>query len=137
MALICKIRPAIMGNHEETIEHAECEGRDSEEIHSRNRCNRFTVIVKKGLPTSCRLWVLGCSLHPAGNGSFADIEAKFQQLAVNLGCAPGWILGDHLEDQIAHLFADPFSPRDIARPRKPTPQYMRNLHDANAPRFQA
>jgi hypothetical protein len=37
-----------------------------------------------------------------------DIDAKFEQLAVDLGSAPQRVLNTYSSDQVAHLFADPW-----------------------------
>ena len=41
--------------------------------------------------------------------SGGHIDAQFEQLAVDLGSAPQRVLNTHSSDQIAHLFADPWS----------------------------
>src|SRR5439155_14482644 len=50
-----------------------------------------------------------------------NIEAEFQQFAMNMRSAPGVVLGDHLEDQIPHLFTNPLSSQSIAMSGQPTP----------------
>ena len=54
--------PAIMADHEKTIEHAEVNRGDCEESH---RCDGFPVISKKGKPTFGRFGIPWSSFHPA------------------------------------------------------------------------
>src|SRR5262245_27285497 len=82
------------------VEHVEGDGRHSEEIH---RGDGFLMVPKKGKPALGWLGVPRRSFHPAGNGSFRDIEPEHSEFAVNPRRTPGWILGDHAEDQAAHL----------------------------------
>ena len=69
----------------------------------------FAMILKESLPALRQFWVFRRSLHPAGDGSFGNIEAEHQQFAVNMRSAPGVVLGDHLEDQVPYLFTNAFS----------------------------
>jgi hypothetical protein len=43
------------------------------------------------------------------NRGLRDIDAQFEQLTVDLGSAPERVLKTHPSDQVAHLFADPWS----------------------------
>jgi hypothetical protein len=110
--------PAIMGDHEEAVEDTESDCGHCEEIHC---CNRFPMIVKECFPASCQFWISRRSLHPTGDGAFRNIEAKLQQFAMNMGSAPGVVLGDHLEDEISYLFTNPPSSQGMAMPGEPTP----------------
>ena len=95
--------PAIMTEDEEAVENAKSKSRYAEEVHG---SNSFAVIVEKCLPTSRGFWIFGSSLHPAGNGSFRDIESQLQEFAVNAGCTPGGILGDHLKNEVPYFPCD-------------------------------
>jgi len=101
---------------EEAVQHAKPKGWNSEEIHCGNG---FTVVFEKCLPESGGCGMFGNFLHPAGNGSFRDIESQFQELAVDVGCTPCGILGDHLKNEFAHFPADVLSANVVAR--TPTP----------------
>jgi hypothetical protein len=40
--------------------------------------------------------------HVDRNRGLRDIDAQFEQLTVDLGSAPQWVLNTHSSDQIAH-----------------------------------
>jgi len=48
----------------------------------------------------------GAAVHVYRNRRLPDIDAKFEQLTVDLGSTPQRVLNTHSSDQIAHLFAD-------------------------------
>ena len=56
----------------------------------------------------------GISIRP-----MFDLEAELEQLAMDLGGAPEWVLKAHSSDQVAHLFGDPRSAP--GRTRLPSP----------------
>jgi hypothetical protein len=79
------------------------------------------MIAKKGLPVLAKSWMLGRSLHPAGDASLGYIEAQHEELAVNPGSAPGWVFRHHPEDQLPNM-RGPFFPTDLfSRLRDPSP----------------
>ena len=78
--------PPIMGNDEETVENAESERRNGEEIHC---SDGFTMIAQKGRPPLCRIGISRRFPHPALHGSFGEIEAQHLQLTVNSWRSPG------------------------------------------------
>jgi hypothetical protein len=43
------------------------------------------------------------------NCGLGDLDAELEQLAMDLGGAPEWVLKAHSSDQVAHLFGDPRS----------------------------
>jgi hypothetical protein len=47
--------------------------------------------------------------HVDRNRGLRDIDAQLEQFTVDLGSAPQRVLNTHSSDQIAHLFADPWS----------------------------
>jgi hypothetical protein len=59
--------------------------------------------------------------HPAQDGALRNIEAKHGQLAVDARGTPGWVLGNHAEDELAQLYADMLSPRRRPMLRRPGP----------------
>jgi hypothetical protein len=83
------------------VKRAERNSWDREEVHG---CNGFSVVAQKGQPAFGQFRISRCSFHPAGDRSFRDIETKHEQLAVDARCSPGWILGDHTEDEISNSF---------------------------------
>jgi hypothetical protein len=54
------------------------------------------------------IWISGSSTDPSRDAPLRNIETQFEQFAVNARCSPGWILGNHAEEQRAKLFADTF-----------------------------
>jgi len=53
--------------------------------------------------------------HPSRNGSFRNIESEHQQFTMNARCAPGRILCDHPEDEIANFLGDSISSHHSTR----------------------
>jgi hypothetical protein len=98
--------PTVMSNDKEAVENTEGDGVNREEIHSGND---FAVVLEKRLPSISSVWISWSPLHPAGDGSFRDIEAKHLQFAVNAGSAPSRVFDHHLEDEFAQFLADPSS----------------------------
>jgi hypothetical protein len=70
--------------------------------------------------------------HVDRNRGLRDIDAQLEQLTVDLGSAPERVLNTHSSDQIAHLFADPWSA--TARTGFPSPVRgeieTHDVHDA-------
>ena len=91
---------AFVADDEEAIEYAERDRRNRKEIH---RGDGFLVVAKKGKPALARPRIPRRSFHPAGDGSFGNIETEHEEFTVDAGSAPGGVLGDHLEDQISNF----------------------------------
>ena len=116
-----KDSPSIMSNDEETIEHAKGQRGCRKEVYCRDA---FPMIAEERRPRLCRLRISGSLSHPAQHGSFGDVEAKHLQFAMNAWGTPGWILGDHAEDELAQLFADALPARANLMPREPSPIHL-------------
>ena len=101
--------PAIVTDDKEAVEDAEGDRGHGEEVHGRNR---FPVIRKKCAPALGWLGVSRCSLHPAGDGSFGDVKAQEEELAVNARRTPGWVFRHHTEDQLSKFCRQLF-PTDL------------------------
>ncbi len=54
-------------------------------------------------------WRLSMSHHVLGDGGLSDLDAEFQQLAVNARCAPAWVVATHHPNQIPNLVRYPAS----------------------------
>jgi hypothetical protein len=93
----------VMADEEEAVEHVEGESWDGEEVHGGDS---FAMIAKKRQPALGGFWAPGYSPHPARDGRLRHLEAEHEEFAVDARCTPSWILRDHLEDQVAHLFGD-------------------------------
>ena len=79
------------------------------------------MIAQKCGPSFCRLRAPRCFPHPAQDGSLRNIEAKHDQLAVDAWSTPGWVLGNHAEDEFAQFRADSLTTWANAMPREPSP----------------
>ena len=109
---------SVMGDDKETVDDAESDGGDREEVHC---SDHFSMIAQKGKPAPSRLGVPWSTLHPTGDSSFREVETEHEQLPVNARCAPSWILADHSEDQFPHLFGSRLSSRGSSNPRNQPP----------------
>src|SRR5512144_2474770 len=49
------------------------------------------------------------------------MEAQLQQLAVNTGCSPRWVLGSHAKDQRPNFLAHRLSADDLPGSAEPSP----------------
>jgi hypothetical protein len=109
----------IMADDKEAVQDAEGQRWDGEEVH---RSNGFTMITQERKPAFRGFGVSRRFTHPAGDRSLGNVEAEHEKLAMNPGCSPGRILGNHLEYQIPNLYRDP-SPATAraANPRQDAP----------------
>ena len=119
-----KNQPPVMRNDEEAVENIESERRYGEEIR---RGDSFTMVAEKSRPSPCRLRIARGSSHPAQYGSLRNIEAKHLQFAVNPWCAPGRVVGDHSEDEVAQLLAHALSSHPVPMPREPRPVELESI----------
>ena len=90
----------IMADDEEAVEHGEGDRGNREEIH---RGDGFPMVTQKSEPTLGWVWIPGGSFHPAGNGSFGNVETEHEKFSVDAGSSPARVLGHHLEDEIPNL----------------------------------
>jgi hypothetical protein len=108
----------VMGDDEETIEHAESERGHGEEIHG---SNRLAVITQKRGPSFRRFGIPRRFPHPAQHRPLGDIEAEHLQLAVNTRCSPRGVLCNHAEDELAQFHARRLSADTNPFARDPLP----------------
>src|ERR1700681_647782 len=77
--MLCDIEvqdtPTVVTDDEKTIERAEGDRRNSEEVH---RGNRFAVITEKGKPAPGRLRISRRPFHPTRDRSLRDIKASMR-----------------------------------------------------------
>src|SRR5215469_6071333 len=75
-----------------------------------------------------RRW-LAAAHHVLRDTALADIDAEFQQLAVNAGCAPSRIFPRHPADQVSTLpgfrGASRLSPSNLPSPKQAMPSHNR------------
>ena len=101
-----------MTGDEKTIELAEDDRRNSEEVH---RGNPFPVIAKKGKPALGRLRISTCPFHPTKDGSLGEIKTEHEKLARNAWRSARWVLNHHPENQFPNFLrclASPDGPPD-------------------------
>ena|SRR6516225_9788971 len=65
------------------------------------------MIANKGLPGL--QWPIWSGHHVDRNCGLGDLDGELEQLAMDLGGAPQWVLKAHSSDQVAHLLGDPRS----------------------------
>src|SRR5258706_4309909 len=105
--------PTIMTDDEKTIEHAEGDRRNSEEVH---RGNRFPVITDKGKPALGRLRISRCPFHPTRDRSLRDIKTGHEKLAMDAWRSPRWVLSHHPGNQFPNFLrclSSPCGPPDL------------------------
>src|SRR5215471_15503331 len=102
----------IVPDDEETIEDAERDRGHGEEIHRRDG---FAMVPQEGKPPFGWFGIPRCAVHPSGNRSLRYIESQHPEFTVNAWRAPGGVLGDHPEDQIAYFLRDAFPSDQPAR----------------------
>lgn len=83
-----------MAHHHKSVEQFERYRRNHEQIHGDDA---ICVVPKKCLPSLGR----GSSrpVHVPGDGSLTDVDAEFEQFAVDSGRAPQWVGNAHIPDQ--------------------------------------
>jgi hypothetical protein len=82
------------------------------------------VILKEGPPGLRRR--LPLADHVLGDAGLADIDAEFEQFAVDAGRSPKRIVAAHLADQFAHVFRDRW-PARLAVTNSPRPEQAKAL----------
>jgi hypothetical protein len=63
----------------------------------------FPMVAKEGQPALGLVRTSRRSLHPTGDGSLGKIKTEHAEFHMDPRCSPGWILGDHLENQFPNL----------------------------------
>jgi hypothetical protein len=115
--MLCNIKvqdaPTIVTDDEKTIEHAEGDRRNREEVH---RGNRFPVITEKGKPALGRLRISRRPFHPTRDGSLRDIKTEHEKLAMDAWRSPRWVLNDHPENQFPNFLRCLSSPDGSSDP---------------------
>src|SRR5437868_4402171 len=91
--------PAVVSQNQEHVQDLKPDRRHSEKV---DRHHGLDVIVQEGPP---RLrWRLRTAYEVLAHAGLADIDAEFEQFAVDAGRAPKRILAAHLPNQLANLF---------------------------------
>ena len=126
--------PTIVADDKETVEDAERDRGHGEEVHRRNR---FPMVAKEGEPTLGRVRISRCSFHPTGDGSLGEIKTEHEEFPMYPRRSPGWVLGNHLEDQLPNLLRRPSSSNLRPDSGDQPPTTYENQSGANGLRFQA
>jgi hypothetical protein len=95
--------PPLMAKDKAYEEPPKGNRRDDKQI---NGCNLLPVIAKERLPALQRPAL--SRQHIGRNRGLRDIDAQFEQLAVDPGSTPQRVLNAHSSDQVAHLIANPW-----------------------------
>ncbi len=95
------------------------------QVHRRN-C--FAMIPQEDPPTLPRIPLTPNLSQVPRDGPLRNLQAKFQQLPMDSGRSPGWILSRHTLDQFSNLMIDPRSapvgPAGNESPVQPKPCTM-------------
>src|SRR5258708_37268215 len=103
----------IVTDDKKTIQHAQGDRRNSQEVH---RGNRFPVIAEKGKAALGQLRISRCPFHPTRNRSLRDIKTEHEKLAMNAWRSPRWVLNNHPENQCSNFLrclSSPDGPPDF------------------------
>jgi hypothetical protein len=109
---------SVVADNEKAVQNTKRERWDSKEVH---RSNGLTMIPEESQPSFRGIWISRCSPNPSRDTPFGEIEPQLEQLAVNARRSPGWILGNHTEDQGANLFADALTSSHLSGSWDPCP----------------
>src|SRR6185369_13914209 len=109
---------ALVGQNQAYVQNLEAEGRHCKEVHGHHGLD---VILKECVPGL--RWRLPAPDHVLAHTGFADINAQFQQFAMDPRCTPQRILPTHLADQLAGLGwyrrSSALSPPNLPGPEQP------------------
>jgi hypothetical protein len=106
----------VMAQYQKHIKNLETNRRYSEEV---NGDHLRGMIFQESAP-ALRRW-LAAARHVFTDAALADVDAEFEQLAVDARCAPTGVLPAHPADQIPELARNDRSPR-LAAAQLPGPE---------------
>ena len=86
----------VMGQHQEHVKDLEPDGGHGEEV---DRDQLLGMVLQEGAP-SLR-WRFAAAHHIFADTALPDVDAQFEQFAVDAGCTPTGILPAHLANQIS------------------------------------
>src|SRR4029077_20204117 len=111
----------VMCQHQKHVQYLESDRRHRKEV---DRNQVLDVIIQKGTPGLRRR--LAPPHHILRYAGLTDLDAEFQQFAVDAGGAPRRILTAHLSDPIANL-AGNRRPTRLTMPDPPSPVKAKSL----------
>jgi hypothetical protein len=106
----------VMGQYQKHVENLKTNRGHSEEVYGDHLRD---VIFQEGAPALGRR--LAAAHHVFTDAALADVDAEFEQFAVDERCAPTRVLPAHPADQIPELARNERSPR-LAAPHLPGPE---------------
>jgi hypothetical protein len=119
--------PPVMGQYQRHVKDVETNGGNREEVDGDQLCE---MVLQESSPSLRRRFT--APDHVFADTRLTDIDAEFEQFAVNTGCAPIGILAGHPADQISGLAGNGRSTRsavpNLPRPEQPKACSMPN-HD--------
>jgi hypothetical protein len=86
----------VMGQHQENVKNLQADGGDGEEIDGDQLLD---MILEEGALSLRRRFM--AAQHVFADAALSDVDAKFEQFAMDAGCTPAGILPAHLADQIS------------------------------------
>ena len=107
---------SVVSQNQEYVQDLKSDRRHGKEI---DRHHGLDVILEEG-PPSLRRW-LPLADDVLAHAGLADIDTEFQQLTVDAGCTPKWILAAHFPNQLADFFRHRWTP-GLAMTNFPDPE---------------
>ena len=92
--------PPVVFDHEKAVQHAKGHGRDGEEVQ---RGDSFPMIPQKDEPPLSGICLANSTSQVPRDGAFGNLKPEFEQLTVNSGSTPAWVLRSHPQDELANL----------------------------------
>jgi hypothetical protein len=106
----------VVGQNQKHVQDLETEGGHGEKVDGDQLPE---VIVQEGAPSLRRRFA--AADHVFAHTGLADVDAEFEQLAVDAGCTPTGIFPAHLADQVSNLAGND-QPSGLAAPHLPGPE---------------
>jgi hypothetical protein len=89
---------AVVSQYQKDVQDLEANGRDREEVDGHQRRH---VIVQERSPRLRRRSPM--TPHVLSDAGFADVDAEFEQFAMDTWRAPQWVLSVQSSNQLAYL----------------------------------
>ena len=112
---------SVVSQNQEHVQDLKPDCRHGKEV---DRHHGFDVILQERSPVL--RWRNPRAYDVFAHARLADVDAKFEQLAVDAGCTPKWILAAHLPNQLADFFRHRWTP-GLALTNLPGPEQPKGL----------
>src|SRR5215475_3452695 len=86
----------VMSQHQENVKNLEADRGDGEKIDGDQLLDK---ILEESAPSL--KWQFMTAQHVFADAALSDVDAKFEQFAMDAGCTPAGILPAHLADQMS------------------------------------